>query len=245
MTVIVLAHTLGWRGDEITAAIAAGLHIELVTHGDLLRRVAEHMDINESAVGRVAEGRPSWFERQTIDRTRLLRCMAGEVVRLAARGNVLLEDQGAVSLLRPISHVISIRVWAPAEPTHDLETAAAARSDSPAYDLVINAGRVSAEQCVEQVVRLAAAPGFRPTEASRAMLADLIGSIERASTLVGDPAAERAPPVLEVEVGNQTIKLTGVACSEEAIAGIEEHLHGRKVLAYAPAHALPRCGTCG
>jgi cytidylate kinase len=245
MTVIVMARETGPRGDEIAAAIAERLDLELVSGKDLARAVAHGLRLDEPAVQRVVDGSASWLERWTIDRHRLCQRMGEEALRLAARQNVLIQDCGAACLLRPVTHVISVVVWAPARIRFgsragrprfgEARKNLMARWD--AYDLAINAERLSVSQCVEQVARLARNPQFQPTATSRDLLARLVRDIDRAAP---DPTPEWTPRSLDVEVGSQTIRLAGMTSSEEAIAGIEHHLHGSR--ANVPAHSLPPNG---
>ena len=115
MTVIVMARETGPRGDEIAAAIAERLDLELVSRKDLARAVAHGLRLDEAAVQRVVDGSASWLERWTIDRHRLCQRMGEEAVRLAARQNVLIQDCGAAQLLRPVMHVISVLCGPPRE----------------------------------------------------------------------------------------------------------------------------------
>jgi hypothetical protein len=127
---------------------------------------------------------------------------AKEVFALADKGNIVLRGWGATCLLRPVSHVVTVRVtrsfdkrvaWLMDNLGTDDEAYARAevrRSDDAhasrmhalfgvtwgdplLYDLVLNTDRVSVESCAAQVLHLAARPEFQETEASRALLADL------------------------------------------------------------------------
>ena len=69
--------------------------------------------MRESAVHRFLEGEASLFERWKIDRNRLSRYTAEEILALAAKGNVLIRGWGASYLLRSVPHVVSVRICAP------------------------------------------------------------------------------------------------------------------------------------
>jgi hypothetical protein len=127
---------------------------------------------------------------------------AEELFDLADRGNVVLRGWGATCLLRPVPHVISVRVtrslkarveWLMGHlETDDAEFAEAEvrRSDQAhasrmheqfgvtwgdplLYDLVLNTDRVSVQTCVEQIRLLVHRPEFAETPESRALLANM------------------------------------------------------------------------
>ena len=121
---------------------------------------------------------------------------------LADGGNVVLRGWGATCLLRPVPHVVCVRVTRSFEKrvewlmghlgTDDLEFAEAEvrRSDQAhasrmndqfgvtwgdpvLYDLVLNTDRVSVDSCVAQISQLASRPEFAETPESRALLANM------------------------------------------------------------------------
>ena len=126
---------------------------------------------------------------------------AEEVFALADKGNVVLRGWGATCLLRPVPHVVTVRItrsmqqargvadgparaptiaaFAEAEIRRS-DNAHAARihaqfgvtwGDPLLYDLVLNTDRMSVESAAAQIRQLAERPEFQETEASRAMLA--------------------------------------------------------------------------
>jgi hypothetical protein len=95
---------------------------------------------------------------------------------------------------------------------------------------------------VDQVVRLARNPQFQQTSASRVVLANLARDMDRTSRSTPDSPQEWAPRLLDVEVGSQTIRLAGMTSSEQAIARIEQHLHGSKATTDTSVHSLPPSG---
>jgi hypothetical protein len=175
--------------------IAERLDLELVS-GRTWRGCRARVALDEP-VQRVVDGGASWLERWTIDRHRLCQRMGEEALRLAARQNVLIQDCGAACLLRPVTHVISVVVWAPARIRFgsragrprfgEARKNLMARWD--AYALAINAERLSVSQCVEQVARLAQDP-FQPTATSARPAAGLVRDIDRAAP---DPTPEWTP----------------------------------------------------
>ena len=95
------------------------------------------------------------------------------------------------------------------------------------YDLVLNTERIPVDECVEQVRRVAQSPHFQPTAASHAMLANFEQEDYNKPLLISDLCAGRSAPVLEVDVGGDTIRLSQEMSSEEAIARVEQHLRGK------------------
>jgi hypothetical protein len=69
--------------------------------------------MSESEVHRFLEGEASLLERWKIDRKRLSRYTAQEILELAVKGNVLVRGWGATYLLRSVPHVICVRICAP------------------------------------------------------------------------------------------------------------------------------------
>lgn len=258
MTVILVTQEIGSRGDEVAAGIAACLGFELVQGEGIEQCLAERMQISKCTVHRLLEGNASLVERWMVDPRRLLRCMKAEVVKLAARGNIVVRSWGAAALLRPIRHVICVHVYAPARaqllppaaksgamvPCRRLQRRGAKmsrwlsgeREALEHYDLVLNTERIPLDECVEQVRRLAQGPQFQPTAASRAMLASLGQEACNDALLISDSGAERAAQALEVDVGSDTIRLSPTMSSEEAIARVEQHLRGTKARAALAAH---------
>lgn len=259
MTVILMTQDIGSRGDEIATGIAACLGFQLVHRKRMEQHLAERLQISGCTVRRFLEGDASLVERWMIGPHRLVRYMAEEVVKLAAQGNTVVQSWGATTLFRSIQHVICVHVCAPAR--SQLSTPAgksggmtlcrrSQRSGAKMrrwliasscegleyYDLVLNAERIPVDECVEQVRRLAQSPHFQPTAASRAMLANLGREACNDRLRFSDLGVERAAPALEVDIGSDMIKMSPAMSSEEVIARIEQHLHGKKDRAAVAVH---------
>jgi hypothetical protein len=143
-----------------------------------------------------------------------------EVFALADKGNIVLRGWGATCLLRPVQHVITVRItrsfkkrveWLMQHLETDDESFAAAevrRSDDAhaakikaqfgvtwgdplLYDMVLNTERMSIESCAMQIQQLATRPEFQETKQSRAMLADLaLNAAVRAALKDNEPTRE-------------------------------------------------------
>jgi hypothetical protein len=87
-------------------------------------------------------------------------------------------------------------------------------TDPLLYDLVINTGAVGVSTAVEQVLGLAAAPEFRPTEASRQLLADRALAARVRAILKATPTTAYLD--LDVQASGRAVRLAGVVGSEAA-----------------------------
>lgn len=155
----------------------------------------------ESEVHRFLEGEASLLERWTLDRKRMSRYTAQEILELAAKGNVLIRGWGATYLLKSVPHVICVRICAPmafrervmierlgsnstANARQEIEHNDAAHNgtiqrlfgndweDPSLYAILLNMARITVADCVEQIVRLTESPAFRETSHSRSVLMD-------------------------------------------------------------------------
>jgi hypothetical protein len=272
MTVILVTQEAGSRGEEIAAGVAKCLGIELVHRRRLEQCIAQRMQVAEATVRRFFKDNTSLLERWIIDARRFERCMAEEVVELAARGDVLIQTGRVPPLLRLIKHVICVHVCASGgsrtaarlKKVGTVDEAAArgeVRQGNAAsawlrhrsggrkfanldhYDLVINIERIPVAQCVEQVRWLAQSPQFQPTPLSRAVLANLWQETQQRST----PTETADPELLarEAIVNSSRVQLAGVTSNEQAIARIEDHLRGDKPSKAPRAQPLPPAGLFG
>ena len=206
MTVILLTQEANSPGDQVAAELATCLGLELVRQEQIEQRVAERMGVDKQSVRRLLQGNASLVEAWTIGPNRLVRYLAVEVVKLAARGNIVIQTWKATNPLRVIGHVVCVHVCAARRPalTRTSGTAVPDRrsprscaglrswllaggwDDFEHYDLALNTERIPLDECVEQVRRLAQGSHFQPTAASRAMLAS-----SREGSLRGLPACPR------------------------------------------------------
>jgi cytidylate kinase len=160
------------------------------------------MQVSTSLIGRLRGGKAGLVERLTTDSRSVALYTAEELFALADRGNVVLRGWGATCLLRPVPHVVCVRItrslkkrveWLMGDlETDDAEFAEAEirRSDQAhaarmhsqfgvtwgdpvLYDLVLNTDRLSVESCVEQIRLMVNRPEFTETLASRALLANM------------------------------------------------------------------------
>ena len=113
MAVIAMTREMATRGSEIAAGLADRLGLSIVHHEIVEHDIAERTGMPESEVHRFLEGETSLLERWTLDRKRMSRYTAQEILELAAKGNVLIRGWGATYLLKSVPHVICVRICAP------------------------------------------------------------------------------------------------------------------------------------
>ncbi|MBT2300854.1 cytidylate kinase family protein [Variovorax paradoxus] len=201
MPVIAMTQEMGSLAKDVSLRLAESLGLAVMRH-EAIERVADRAQVSTSLIGRLRDGKAGLVERLTTDKRSVALYTAEELFALADRGNVVLRGWGATCLLRPVPHVVCVRVtrsfkkrveWLMGHlGTDDVEFAEAElrRSDQAhasrmndqfgvtwgdpvLYDLVLNTDRLSVESCVEQIRLLASRPEFAETPESRTMLANM------------------------------------------------------------------------
>jgi len=237
MAVIAMTREMATLGKDVAAGLADRLGLTVVHHELVEQGIAERSGMPESEVHRFLEGEASLLERWKVDRKRLSRYTAQEILQLAVRGNVLIRGWGATYLLRSVPHVICIRICAPMDfrervlmqrlgikdrtlARQEIEGNDRAHNrtmqklfaidwtDPSLYALVFNTARIPVKACVEHIARLAEAPPFQATAQSRtALLDELILSRLRAGL-------EQRFAGIEAKISAGKVTLTG-GCSDE------------------------------
>jgi cytidylate kinase len=234
MPVIAMTREMGSLGKDVAAGLADQMGLTVVHHELVEHNLAERLGVQESAVHRYLEGGASLFERWKIDKEKLSRYTAEEILELANKGNVVIRGWGAVAVLRAVPHVLRVRVCAPmpsrervmmerlglkspSEATSEIlqNDAAHARTmrgffgvnweDPQLYHVVLNTGSVPADACVSIVRLLAERPEFQETEETRSVLADKLME-SRVRAALGDAFA--TPVTITVAKGKVTLTCT-------------------------------------
>jgi cytidylate kinase len=203
MTVIAMTREMATRGKDVASGLAERLGLTIVHHELVEQVIAERAGMPESEVHRFLEGEASLLERWRVDRKRLSRYTAREILELAARGNVLIRGWGATYLLRAVPHVICVRICAPMafreqvlmQRLNTTDRAAARReilrndeahngtmqkffridwTDPSLYSIVLNTARIPVSDCVEHIVGLAGSEAFAETDEGRGILLDTV-----------------------------------------------------------------------
>src|SRR5688572_7747590 len=234
MPFVAMTREMGSLGKDVAAAVAERVGRQVVHH-EIIDNLANKMRLRKSHVIRFLEGKAGIWERLTTDKTSLSIYTADETFALAEGGQVaVIRGWGATHLLRPIPHVISVRVCAPFEMrvkrmmkrlnTDDREFvvneirlseeahAAITRrhfdlnwQDAENYDLVLNTERLSIDECAEEVVSLLDDAEFQETEESRRMFGDLAMTAHVRSALRQDPRTNRMQIVITPQNGEVTL----------------------------------------
>jgi cytidylate kinase len=254
MAVIAMTREMATLGKDVAAGLAERLGLDIVHHEIVEHDIAERSGMRESEVHRFLEGEASLLERWKIDRQRLSRYTAQEILELAAKGNVLIRGWGATYLLRAVPHVICVRICA-SMPFREqvlmqrvgIKDNAVARSaiegndvahnramqglfdidwtDASLYAVVLNTARVPVQDCVEHIAQLAASPAFQETPQSLAALMDaLIQSRVRS-------ALGQRFHAIEATVSAGKVTLLGALSDERLIVEAVRLVHGVKGVA--------------
>lgn len=252
MVAIAMTREMGTLGKDVAQGIADALglkiiHSELVEH-DLARRLG----VQDSAVHRYLEGRASVLDRWKIDKEKLSRYTAEEILEFARDGNVVIRGWGAVAVLRAVPHVLRVRVCAPmpfrervimerlglkdvSEARKEIEQNDAAHSrimrgffrvnweDPQLYHVVLNTGSVPVDTCVRIVRLLTDEPAFQESESSRTVLADKLIQT-RARALLGTLSEGAIGAGVDVAVTAGKVTLSGVIGQGGDLAGAVEKI---------------------
>lgn len=247
MPVIAMTQEMGSLAKDVALQLAQSLQLAVMRH-EVVDHVAEKMHVPKSLIGRLRSGKAGLVERLTTDQSSVALYTAEELFALADRGNVVLRGWGATCLLRPVPHVVCVRVtrslkkrvewlmghletddaaYAEAEVRRS-DHAHAARmhdqfgvtwGDPVLYDMVLNTDRVSVESCVEQITALVRRPEFAETAESRALLANM--TLEaRVRVALKDHAATR-DTIITINANQGRVTLQGIVLNNEERAQCE------------------------
>lgn len=202
MPLIAMTREMGSLGKDVAALLAARLDKQVVHH-EIIDNLASKMRLRKSHVIRFLEGKSGIWERLTTDKTSLSIYTADETFALAESNRVaVIRGWGATHLLRPVAHVITVRVCAPFEVrvkrmmerlntddrafveneirlSEEAHGAITRRhfgihwQDAEHYDLVLNTERLTVEECADEVAGLLDDPTFRETPESLRQFRDL------------------------------------------------------------------------
>jgi cytidylate kinase len=241
MPVIALTQEMGSLAKDVALRLAEEGQLTTMRN-EVVENVAGRMQVPASLIRRIREGKAGLVERLSTDKDQVALYTAEEVFAQAERGNVVLRGWGATCLLRPVQHVLRVRVTRSFESrlawliehlgTDDREAAGSElrRSDTAhasrmnaqfgvtwgdplLYDLVLNTDRVSVESCVQQILQLAARPEFQETPESRATLGGLALSARvRAALKANEPTSNVD---VHIESRDGLVVLTGIVVNEK------------------------------
>lgn len=240
MPVIAMTKEMGSLGTFIGLEVARQLGYEFLRNDIIKAAAREYREMEGRLVGAVEQA-PGFLERLARRGRRHQVYIQAAVLDAALRERVLLMGRWSTSFLRGVRHAVRVRVCAPAEvraqrvmKRFGIDHAEAVRritaydegvrtrmrqildldwTDPLLYDLVINTEAVTLESGVRQVLALAAAPEFQPTEESRAALRNQALAARVRATLKATAAT--AAVDLDVRATDGRVLLDGVVSSEE------------------------------
>jgi cytidylate kinase len=234
MPLIAMTREMGSLGKDVAAAVADRLNKQVVHH-EIIDNLASKMRLRKSHVIRFLEGRSGILERLTTDKTSLSIYTADETFALAESGKVaVIRGWGAAHLLRPVAHVISIRVCAPFEVrvkrmmerlntddrdfvVNEIKLSEEAHGaitrrhfgiswqHSDQYDLVLNTERLTIEECADAVMGLLDDATFQETPQSQRAFSNLALAAHIRSALRQDPRTAKMTIAITCEDGVATL----------------------------------------
>lgn len=240
MPVIALTQEMGSLAKDVALRLAEVGNLA-VMRNEVVDNVAGRMQVPASLIRRLREGKAGLVERLSTDREQVALFTAEEVFAQAVRGNTILRGWGATCLLRPVRHVVRVRITRPFEQrvawlmdhlgTDDREAAESEvrRSDSAhatrmnaqfgvtwgdplLYDAVLNTDRVSIDSCVDQILQLSRRAEFQETAESRAVLEGLALSARVRAALKANDSTSNVDVQIDARDGRVT--LNGIVVSD-------------------------------
>lgn len=240
MPVIAMTQEMGSLAKDVALELANTMNLSVLRH-EVVEHVADKMHVPRSLINRLREGKAGLIERVTTDKERVALFSAEEVFELANQGNVVIRGWGATCLLRPVPHVLCVRITRPFHKrvewlmnhleTDDREFAESEihRSDSAhasrmhqqfgvtwgdplLYDLVLNTDRLSVPTCVEQIRLLCNRPEFQESEDSRKLMADMTLAARVRAALKAHEVTQDVN--ITIESRNGKLTLSGIVLNE-------------------------------
>lgn len=237
MPLIAMTREMGSLGKEVAAEVSRRVGKQLVHH-EIIDHLANKMRLRKSHVVRFLEGKSGIWERMTTDNTSLSIYTADETFALAEDDRVaVIRGWGAAHLLRPVPHVISVRVCAPfelrvkrmmerlntadrdfveneirmSEEAHGAITRrhfGISWQHSDQYDMVLNTERLTVEECADEVMDLLDDPNFQETPESHRIFRNLALPAHVRAALRQDPRTSKMQVLITGD--NGVITLAGL-----------------------------------
>ncbi|WP_309246646.1 cytidylate kinase-like family protein [Ramlibacter montanisoli] len=114
MAVIALTQEMGSLAKDVALRLAEVGQLA-VMRNEVVDNIAGRMHVPASLIRRLREGQAGLVERLSTDKEQIALFTAEEMFAQAVRGNVVLRGWGATVLLRPVRHVVRVRVTRPFE----------------------------------------------------------------------------------------------------------------------------------
>lgn len=237
MSVIAMTREMGSQGKNIAIALAEELALQIVHHNLLEHDVSDAVGCGESDVHRFLEGNVKMLDRWQLPGKKVLNYTASEIYELAQNGDVIIRGWGSAQLLRPVAHVLCIRVCAPMEhrirvlmnrvgitdravAQREIENNDAAHErvlahmssvdwrDPLQYDLVINTANVPISEGMEMVANLSRLSSFQESPQSIETLLRLKLETQVRNALAHDETVKGDSAAINFEVDPKTCCVT-------------------------------------
>ena len=248
MPTIAMTQEMGSLSKDVALQLTQTMNLTVLRH-EVAEQVAGKMHVPTSLINRLREGKAGLVERITTDQERLALYTAEQVLELANRGQVVIRGWGATCLLRPVPHVVCVRVtrsfkkrvewlmenlkiddreFAEVEIRRSDEAHARRMhqqfgvtwGDPLLYDLVLNTDRLTVEGCVEQIRLLTGRPEFQESPESHAILANLTLDARVRAALKKQTATQNVNVIIESRSGNVTLR--GIVLNAEELTETEK-----------------------
>lgn len=254
MAIIAMTREMATLGRDVAAGLAERLGLDIVHHELVAQDIAERAGMPESEVQRFLGGEASLLSRWRVNKARMSRYTAEEILELAVKGNVLIRGWGATYLLRNVPHVVCVRICAPmadrervlmqrlgitdrATARREIERNDAAHNgtmqrlfgidwtDPALYASVLNTARIPIADCVEHIVNVAGSPAFQETAQSRMALSDQLILSKVHSALDRRFGSSATALGLDAEVEAGKVVLKGALSDQRLIAETVRLMH--------------------
>ena len=254
MAIIAMTREMATLGQDVAAGLAERLGLDVVHHELVAQDIAERAGMRESEVQRFLGGEASLLERLRVDRARVSRYTAEEILERAVQGSVLIRGWGATYLLRNVPHVVCVRICAPmvdrervlmqrlgirdpAIARREIERNDAAHNgtmqrlfgidwtDPALYALVLNTARIPVADCIEHIAKVVESAPFRVTAESRMALSDQLILSQVHSALDQRFGSTTTALGIDAEVTGGKVVLKGALSDERMIAETVRLMH--------------------
>lgn len=240
MSIITISRGSLSGGQALAERVAGRLGYRCVS-GEALIEAATKYGIPEPKLSEVFDKTPSFWERLTKSRRLYLIFIQAAMCELAQQGKLVYHGQGGQQLLKGISHVMKVRLIAPAEyrikaamEREGLSREAAIQyiqqvdeerlrrmrylfnvdwRDPALYDIVFNLEHMSLETAADVAIYMGQHPEYQPTSASEKRLNDLTLSCQIKASLAAHPLTSGVD--VDVRADDGIVWITGLIDSSE------------------------------
>lgn len=260
MPLIAMTREMGSLGKDVAARLAERRGGKVVYH-EIIDQTADKMRVRKSHVIRLLEGSAKLWEQLTAEKTSLSIFTADETFRFLRDPEVsVIRGWGAVHLLSGVGHVMRVRVCAPLEIRVDRMMQRLGSTDRPAvrreieladeahtaiarrhfhldwrdaehYDVVLSTERLSVDECVAEVERMAQLPRFEATAESLSRAEDR--ALEWASLAAVRRDRRTADVRARIECNAGVVRISD--CTEQETAFLQQvvgHVEGVRAVEF-------------